>query len=82
MDLGITAFCDGIRGRSEYSKRANGYITVSAKGISNGLSNIPNGDADFGTDTLLGASSPNQYFPPYTQTSGIWEAINYGVSNF
>ncbi|MEM3846933.1 MAG: hypothetical protein QXU98_14660, partial [Candidatus Parvarchaeota archaeon] len=53
------------------------YITVSAKGISNGFSNIPNDGADFGPDTLLGASSPNQYGPPYTQTSGIQEAINY-----
>ncbi|MEM3862392.1 MAG: hypothetical protein QW203_07940, partial [Thermoplasmatales archaeon] len=56
------------------------YITVSAKGISNGLSNIPNDGADFGPDTLLGASSPNQYGPPYTQTSGIQEAINYVTS--
>ncbi|MEM3860589.1 MAG: hypothetical protein QW478_14550 [Candidatus Micrarchaeaceae archaeon] len=53
------------------------YVTVSAKGISNGLSNIPNDGADFGPDTLLGASSPDQYGPPYTQTSGIQEAINY-----
>ncbi|MEM3862216.1 MAG: hypothetical protein QW203_07035, partial [Thermoplasmatales archaeon] len=52
------------------------YVTVSAKGISNGLSNIPNDGADFGPDTLLGASSPNQYGPPYTQTSGIQEAFN------
>ncbi|MEM3862179.1 MAG: hypothetical protein QW203_06850 [Thermoplasmatales archaeon] len=52
------------------------YVIVSAKGISNGLSNIPNDGADFGPDTLLGASSPNQYGPPYTQTSGIQEAIN------
>ncbi|MEM3193031.1 MAG: hypothetical protein QW292_13305 [Candidatus Parvarchaeota archaeon] len=80
MDLGITAFRDGIRERNVYSKRVNGYITVSAKGISNGLSNIPNDGADFGPDTLLGASSPNQYGPPYTQTSGIQEAINYVTS--
>ncbi|MEM3862214.1 MAG: hypothetical protein QW203_07025 [Thermoplasmatales archaeon] len=52
------------------------YVTVSAKGISNGLSNIPNDGADFGPDTLLGASSPNQYGPPYTQTSGIQEALD------
>ncbi|MEM4067339.1 MAG: hypothetical protein QXV17_10830 [Candidatus Micrarchaeaceae archaeon] len=56
------------------------YITVSAKGISNGLSNIPNGGADFGPDTLLGASSSNQYGPPYTQTSGIQEAWNYAIA--
>ncbi|MEM3860391.1 MAG: hypothetical protein QW478_13515 [Candidatus Micrarchaeaceae archaeon] len=53
------------------------YITVSAKGISNGLSSIPNDGADFGPDTLLGANSPNQYGPPYTQTSGIQEAFTY-----
>ncbi|MEM3862399.1 MAG: hypothetical protein QW203_07975, partial [Thermoplasmatales archaeon] len=56
------------------------YVIVSAKGISNGLSNIPNDGADFGPDTLLGASSPSQYGPPYTQTSGIQEAINYVTS--
>ncbi|MEM3829494.1 MAG: hypothetical protein QXP36_09825 [Conexivisphaerales archaeon] len=57
------------------------YVTVSATGISNGLSNIFNDGADFGPDTLLGASSPNQYGPPYTQTSGIQEAINYAFAN-
>ncbi|MEM3859351.1 MAG: hypothetical protein QW478_08080 [Candidatus Micrarchaeaceae archaeon] len=57
------------------------YVTVSAKGISNGLSNIFNDGADFGPDTLLGVSLPNQYGPPYTQTSGIQEAINYAVMN-
>ncbi|MEM3860013.1 MAG: hypothetical protein QW478_11540, partial [Candidatus Micrarchaeaceae archaeon] len=41
------------------------YVTVSAKGISNGLSNIPNDGADFGPDT------------PGTMTSGIQEAVNY-----
>ncbi|MEM3860257.1 MAG: hypothetical protein QW478_12800 [Candidatus Micrarchaeaceae archaeon] len=45
------------------------YVTVSAKGISNGLSNIPNDGADFGPDT------------PGTQTSGIQEAIEYVVNN-
>ncbi|MEM3845292.1 MAG: hypothetical protein QXU98_06285 [Candidatus Parvarchaeota archaeon] len=44
------------------------YITVSAKGISNGLSNIPNDGADFGPDT------------PGTQTSGIQEAWNYAIA--
>ncbi|MEM3862339.1 MAG: hypothetical protein QW203_07675, partial [Thermoplasmatales archaeon] len=56
------------------------YITVSAKGISNGLSNIPNDGADFGPDTLLGTNSIGQYGPPYTQTSGIQEAWNYSVA--
>ncbi|MEM0159789.1 MAG: hypothetical protein QW393_03450 [Candidatus Micrarchaeaceae archaeon] len=45
------------------------YITVSAKGISNGLSNIPNDGADFGPDT------------PGTQTCGIQEACNYAYNN-
>jgi hypothetical protein len=45
------------------------YITVSAKGISNGLSDIPNDGADFGPDT------------PGTQTMGIQEAINYAMNN-
>jgi hypothetical protein len=41
------------------------YIIVSAKGIVNGLSDIPNGGADFGPDT------------PGTQTSGLAEATYY-----
>jgi len=53
------------------------YITVSANGISNGQSTILNDGADFGPDTMLGATSNDQYGPPYTQTAGIQEAINY-----
>jgi hypothetical protein len=45
--------------------RGNPYITVSPKGISNGLSDIPNDGADFGPDT------------PGTQTSGLAEAVYY-----
>ena len=45
------------------------FITVSSKGIANGLSSIPNDGADFGPDT------------PGTETSGIQEAWNYAVSN-
>jgi len=56
------------------------YITVSAKGISNGLSDIPNDGFDFGPDTLLGTFSKGQYGPPYTQTSGIQEAFNYATT--
>ena len=52
-------------------------MTVSPRGMSNGLSNTPNDGADFGPDTLLGATAPGQYGPPYTQTTGIQEAINY-----
>ena len=46
---------------------ANGtkpYITVSAKGVNNGLSDLINDGADFGPDT------------PGTQTNGIQEALN------
>jgi hypothetical protein len=57
------------------------YITVSPKGIANGLSDIPNDGADFGPDTMLNATDPSQIGAPYTQTSGIQEAINY-VLNF
>ena len=57
------------------------FVVVSAKGISNGLSNTFNDGADFGPDTLLGATSSDQYGPPYTQTSGIQEAINYAMNN-
>ncbi|MEM3862146.1 MAG: hypothetical protein QW203_06680, partial [Thermoplasmatales archaeon] len=45
------------------------YVTVSAKGISNGLSNIPNDGADFGPDT------------PGTQTYGVKEAYQYAIAN-
>jgi len=53
------------------------FITVSAKGISNGLSDTFNDGADFGPDTLLNATSPSQYGPPFSNTSGIQEAIDY-----
>ena len=53
------------------------FITVSAKGISNGLSDTFNDGADFGPDTLLGATAPDQYGPPFSNTSGIQEAIDY-----
>jgi len=45
----------------------------------NGLSDTPKDGADFGPDTLLGATEPGQYGPPYTQTSGIQEALNYAA---
>jgi hypothetical protein len=45
--------------------------------MSNGLSNTPNDGADFGPDTLYGATAPGQYGPPYSHTSGIQEAYNY-----
>jgi len=56
------------------------YITVSARGMSNGLSDIPNDGADFGPDTLYGTSSKGMYGPPYTQTTGIQEAWNYAFA--
>ena len=46
-------------------EKITGYITVSSKGTSNGLSDIPNDGAMFGPDTLG------------TETSGIQEAFNY-----
>ena len=49
--------------------RGRGAITVSDKGIANGLSDIVNDGADFGVDT------------PQTQTSGIQEAVNYAIAN-
>ena len=55
------------------------FVTVSAKGISNGLSDTYNDGADFGPDTMLGATAPDQYGPPYTQTTGIQEALNYAA---
>ena len=59
-------------------KSINGkpFITVSAKGRSNGLSNKINDGADFGPDTTLNATSPSQTGPPYSPTLGIMEAIN------
>ena len=50
-------------------------ITVSAKGIANGLSSIPNDGADFGPDSYDPSYSGSGV--PYTQTSGIQEAYNY-----
>ena len=64
-------------------KSINGkpYITVSSKGRSNGLSNKINDGADFGVDTTLNATSPSQTGAPYTQTSGIQEAVNYAYTS-
>lgn len=64
-------------------KSINGkpYITVSSKGRSNGLSNKINDGADFGPDTTLNASSPNQTGAPYSPYIGIEEAIKYAIAN-
>ena len=69
MDKGVTAFHDGIINRNIYSNRNQYVITVSPKGIANGLSTIPNDGANFGPDT------------PSTQTTGIQEAWNYAFAS-
>ena len=64
-------------------KSINGkpYITVSSKGRSNGLSTKINDGADFGPDTTLNATSPNQTGAPYSPYIGIEEAIKYAIAN-
>ena len=57
---------------------SKGYISVSAKGIVNGLSNQPNDGCDFGPDSYVPNSTASI---PYTQTSGIGEALQYGNAN-
>ena len=57
------------------------HVSVSSKGISNGLSSIANNGMDFGPDTTLNATSPNQVGPPYSKTKGMNEIINYVVAN-
>jgi len=52
-------------------------ITISAKGIQNGTSAYLNDGADFGPDTMLGATTLGQYGPPFTTTSGLAEAFDY-----
>ena len=54
---------------------SKGYISVSARGIVNGLSNQPNDGADFGPDTY----NPNYSGSgiPYTSSTGLLEAWNY-----
>ena len=64
----------------ETNIRGKPYITVSAKGIVNGLSRYPNDGADFGPDTTKGATTPGQYGSPYTTSTGIQEAWNYALS--
>ena len=81
MDKGVTAFHDGIINRNIYSNRNQYVITVSPKGIANGLSTIPKDGADFGPDTTLNATSPSQIGAPYTQTTGIREAWNYAFAS-
>ena len=58
----------------ETNIRGHPYVTVSSKGIANGLSRYPNDGADFGPDTTKGATAPGQYGSLYTVTNGIMEA--------
>ena len=54
------------------------YITVSSKGVANGLSEEYNDGWDFGPDSY----DPNSTASiPYTQTSGFGEALQYAISN-
>jgi len=64
----------------ERNVKGSTAVTVSAKGISNGLGDEFNDGADFGPDTLLNATAPGQFGPPYSITAGIQEAINYAVA--
>lgn len=62
------------------SKEKNPYVpelTVSAKGVANGLSEEYNDGWDFGPDSYDPNSTAN---PPYTETSGIQEAYNYAIT--
>ena len=61
----------------QFKVHGRGEVTVSAKGIITGDSNIPNNGADFGPDTMGGATTTGQHGAPYTATSGIGEACNY-----
>jgi hypothetical protein len=87
-DLGVAAYYDAVNkanirlteSSSTTAVTKEAGVTVSSKGIVNGLSTMANDGADFGPDTLLGSTSPGQYGPPFTQTSGIQEALNYAQS--
>jgi hypothetical protein len=52
-------------------------VTVSSRGVVNGLSEEYNDGCDFGPDTYSPTSTAN---PPYTQTCGIQEAFNYAAT--
>ena len=52
-------------------------IVVSAKGVANGLSEEYNDGWDFGPDSY---SSTSTSAIPYTETSGVQEAVDYAVS--
>jgi len=70
---------DGAFWYVAYKEKSPGipYITVSAKGVANGLSTEYNDGYDFGPDSY----NPNiSSGIPVTQTSGIQEALNYYIS--
>ena len=50
------------------------YVTVSSKGVANGLSEEFNDGWDFGPDSYNPSSTEKI---PYTSTVGIQEAVNY-----
>ena len=54
-------------------------LVVSSKGVANGLSEEYNDGWDFGPDSYSPTSTSAI---PYTQTSGIQEAYNYGITNY
>ena len=54
------------------------FITVSGIGRQTNTSTYLNGGADFGPDTLSGATDLGQYGPPYSTSLGAAEAKTYG----
>ena len=81
-DAGVIAHFDSIQNRVVYSSEINdGDVHVTDKGISNGLSVLPNdGTGGFGPDTTLNTASRSQTGPPYTNTYGWQEVFNYIAS--
>lgn len=53
------------------------YLTVSEKGVANGLSTEYNDGYDFGPDSYNPNVAGSYGNPPYSQTSGIQEALTY-----
>ena len=54
-----------------------GIVTVSQKGRHTNTSIYNNDGADFGPDTLQGATALGQYGPPYSTSVGADEAVTY-----
>jgi len=71
---------DGVLWYVAYKEKNPGVpITVSAKGVANGLSTEYNDGYDFGPDTYNPGVSSGI---PVTQTAGIQEAMNYAFSQY